>query len=81
MEDRFDGFTVNLYLDEEGDWLAHFVELSHISAFAATPEQALEELEKSIAELSAPPRISVKQAVFEDLKRIFGNDMEILISY
>jgi predicted RNase H-like HicB family nuclease len=27
MEDKFDGFTVNLYLDEDGDWIAHFLEL------------------------------------------------------
>ena len=32
--DRFDGFTVNLYRDEDGDWLAHFVELPNVSAFA-----------------------------------------------
>lgn len=44
MEDKFDGFVVNLYRDEEGDWLAHFVEISEISAFAETPEQALNEL-------------------------------------
>ncbi|MGH8643647.1 MAG: type II toxin-antitoxin system HicB family antitoxin [Gammaproteobacteria bacterium] len=43
--DRFDGFTVNLYLDEDGDWLAHFVELPNISAFANSPEQALVELD------------------------------------
>ena len=43
--DRFDGFTVNLYFDEDGDWLAHFVELPNISAFADTPEQALAELD------------------------------------
>ena len=24
--DDFDGFTVNLFLDEDGDYLAHFVE-------------------------------------------------------
>jgi predicted HicB family RNase H-like nuclease len=44
MEDQFDGFTVNLYRDEEGDWLAHFVERPEVSAFADTPEQALNEL-------------------------------------
>jgi len=44
MNDRFDGFTLNLYLDEDGEWLAHFVELPNVSAFAATPERALEEL-------------------------------------
>jgi predicted HicB family RNase H-like nuclease len=43
--DRFDGFTVELYLDEDGDWLAHFVEMPNISAFASTPEKALDELE------------------------------------
>ncbi len=30
MKDKFNGFTVNLYLDEDGDWLAHFVELPNI---------------------------------------------------
>jgi len=42
--DRFDGFTVELYRDEDGDWLAHFVEMPNISAFASTPEKALDEL-------------------------------------
>ena len=43
--DKFDGFTVNLFQDEEGDWLAHFVELPNVSAFADSPGSALEELE------------------------------------
>ena len=43
-KDRFDGYTVNVYLDDDGDWLAHFVELPEVSAFAATPEHALDEL-------------------------------------
>ena len=43
-KDRFDGYTVNVYLDDDGDWLAHFVELPDVSAFAATPEEALNEL-------------------------------------
>ena len=40
----FDGFTLNLYVDETGDWLAHFVEMPNISAFADTPEMAISEL-------------------------------------
>jgi len=44
MDNRFDGFTVNLYLNDEGDWFAHFVEMPEVSAFADTPEQALQEL-------------------------------------
>ncbi len=40
----FDGFVINLYLDEQGDWLAHFQELPNISAFGDSPQEALEEL-------------------------------------
>ncbi|MFW6359947.1 MAG: type II toxin-antitoxin system HicB family antitoxin [Chroococcales cyanobacterium] len=41
---NFDGFVINLYVDEQGDWLAHFQELPNISAFGDTPQEALEEL-------------------------------------
>lgn len=40
----WDGYSINLYLDEDGDWLAHFVEMSNVSAFGDTPEIALDEL-------------------------------------
>ena len=43
-KDIFDGFTVNLFFDEDGDYLAHLVELPNVSAFGATPTEALEEL-------------------------------------
>ena len=42
--DDFDGFMVNLFLDEDGDYLAHFVELPNVSAFGPTPAEALREL-------------------------------------
>lgn len=42
--DRFDGFTVNVFLDEDGEYLAHFVEMPNVSAFADSPEKALKEL-------------------------------------
>ena len=44
MADNFDGFSVNLFQDEDGDWLAHLVEMPGISAFADTPAAALAEL-------------------------------------
>ena len=43
-KDVFDGFTVNLFFDEDGDYLAHFVEMPNVSAFSDTPEGALREL-------------------------------------
>ena len=44
MQDDFDGFSVNLFQDEDGDWLGHLVEMPSISAFAGTPAEALAEL-------------------------------------
>ncbi len=41
--DRFDGYTVNIFLDEDGEYLAHFVERPNVSAFADTPTEALNE--------------------------------------
>ena len=43
-QDIFDGFTVNLFFDEDGDYLAHFVELPNVSAFGPTRAKALIEL-------------------------------------
>lgn len=45
MSDKFDGFSVTIIEEDDGDWLAHFVELPHISAAGDTPEEALHELE------------------------------------
>ena len=42
--DDFNGFMVNVFLDEDGDYLAHLVELPNVSAFGPTPAEALAEL-------------------------------------
>lgn len=45
MDDAFDGFSLHLLHDEQdGDWVAHFVELPTVSAFGETPEKAIQEL-------------------------------------
>lgn len=47
-----------------------------------TPQNAtLEELEKAIADTEIPQRVFVKQPIFEDLKKFFGKDVEILVTY
>lgn len=43
-KDDFDGFMINVFFDEDGDYLAHLVELPNVSAFGATPSEALAEL-------------------------------------
>ena len=40
----FDGFVIELYVDEQGDWLTYFQEIPTVSAFGDTPQEALEEL-------------------------------------
>ena len=47
MKDDFDGFSIELFRDDDGDWLAHFEELPNVSAFGSSPEEALEELKES----------------------------------
>lgn len=44
MKDKFDGFAVNLYPEDDGAYLAHLVELPEVSAFGDSPETALKEL-------------------------------------
>ena len=43
--DSFDGYAVEMFLDEDKDWLAHLVELPAVSAFGPTPDAALRELD------------------------------------
>ncbi len=44
-------------------------------------ESSLEEYEKELASLKMPPRAFIKEPIFEDLKNIFGRDVEVLVNY
>jgi len=44
-------------------------------------KSSLEELEKAIAKIEVPPKAAIKEPIFEDLKKIFGKDVEILMGY
>lgn len=44
IKKEFNGFSVNIFLDEDGDWVAHFIELPNVSACGSTAEEALQEL-------------------------------------
>lgn len=45
MSDKFDGFSIHVVTDSDGDYIAHFVELPNISACGDTVEDAIAELE------------------------------------
>lgn len=42
--DPFNGYAVEMFLDDQGDYIAHFAELPNVSAFGRTPAKALAEL-------------------------------------
>ncbi|MBD3310576.1 hypothetical protein GF351_05135 [Candidatus Woesearchaeota archaeon] len=42
---------------------------------------SLEELEKALAKVEIPPKVFIKQPIFDDLKNIFGKDVEVLVNY
>ncbi len=44
-------------------------------------KSSLEELEKALVSVSSSQKASIKAPIFEDLKNIFGKDVEILMSY
>ncbi|MFC2135635.1 nucleotidyltransferase domain-containing protein [Bacteroidota bacterium] len=44
-------------------------------------KSSLEELEKALTAVEIPAKVFIKEPVFEDLKGIFGKDVEILINY
>ena len=44
-------------------------------------KSSLEDLEKALAKAEIPPKVFIKEPIFEDLKRIFGKDVEVLVNY
>ncbi len=41
----------------------------------------LEEMEKALANMRIPHKAFIKQPIFEDLKSVFGKDVEVLVNY
>jgi predicted nucleotidyltransferase/uncharacterized protein (UPF0332 family) len=50
-------------------------------SLGTTEKSSLEELEQSLAKINIPPKVFIKEPIFEDLKNIFGKDVEILVNY
>ncbi|NQU78596.1 nucleotidyltransferase domain-containing protein [Candidatus Woesearchaeota archaeon] len=42
---------------------------------------SLEELEQHLAKFSIPPKVFIKEPIFENLKDVFGRDVEVMINY
>jgi uncharacterized protein (UPF0332 family)/predicted nucleotidyltransferase len=44
-------------------------------------KSSLEEMEKSLAKIELPGKVFIKEKIFEDLKNLFGKDVEVLVNY
>ncbi len=55
--------------------------LTESGSITGIHRSSLEELEKVLAKTEIPPKVFIKEKIFEDLKSIFGKDVEILVNY
>jgi uncharacterized protein (UPF0332 family)/predicted nucleotidyltransferase len=44
-------------------------------------KSSFEDLERAISQVEIPSKVFIKQAIFGDLKKIFGKDVEVLVNY
>jgi len=44
-------------------------------------KSSFEELEKEVSEIEILSKVFIKEPIFEDMKKIFGKDVEILVNY
>jgi len=50
-------------------------------SLGTTQKSSLEELEKELAKIDISSKVFIKEPIFEDLKNIFGKDVQVLINY
>ncbi len=50
-------------------------------SLGTTESSSMEELEKALSKIEIPPKVFIKEPIFENLKNIFGRDVEVLVSY
>ncbi len=50
-------------------------------SLAVIEKSSLEELEKALAKIEIPAKAVIKEPIFEDLKRVFGKDVAVIINY
>ncbi|MBD3204400.1 hypothetical protein GF327_08980 [Candidatus Woesearchaeota archaeon] len=56
-------------------------ELDKDGSLKKIKSSSLEEFEKALAKIEIPAKVFIKQPIFQDLRDIFGKDVEILINY
>jgi predicted HicB family RNase H-like nuclease len=74
-----DGYGVELFLDEDGDWLAHLTEMPNVSAFGATIEEAVAQLEAAWSLVKESYQEEGKPIPVAPAKRQFSGQFNVRI--
>jgi len=71
------------YIVEDIDQKDKIVQKAKIKAdgsLGVTQKSSLEDMEKDLADIRIPEKVFIKQPIFDDLKRLFGKDVEIQVN-
>jgi uncharacterized protein (UPF0332 family) len=72
------------FINPDIDAKDHVIEkavLNPDGSLGRVEKSSLEELERELAKLKFPPRTFIKEPIFENLRNIFGKDVEVLVTY
>lgn len=56
-------------------------EIKKDGSLGTVKDSSLEEFEKALAEAKVPKKVFVKEPIFENLRNLFGKDVEVLVTY
>lgn len=56
-------------------------EIKPDGSLGTVKDSSLDEMEKHLAEAKIPKRVFVKEPIFENLRALFGKDVEVLVTY
>jgi len=56
-------------------------EIKPDGSLGTVKDSSIDELEKSLAETQIPKRVFVKEPIFENLRKLFGKDVEVLVTF
>ena len=63
------------------DQLIEKAKINPDGSLGTREKSSLEEMEKELVKAQFPPKVFIKEPLFEDLKDIFGRDVEVLMGY
>lgn len=56
-------------------------QITNDGGLSSISDSNLSELERSLSDIKMPKRVFIKEKIFEDLKNIFGKDVEVMVNY